>query len=83
MVQDIVLFAWSRVALALSLLAVVLFIWVDMFRYQYPDFITLLTIPYGFAGLGLAFALSTAVLSRHWIHASLFVTGLIVLCDLV
>jgi hypothetical protein len=74
---------WAIVAGFGGLLAVFLFVWVDMFRYGYPPQITLLTVPYAFLGLALVFALYFAVASAHWLHAGLFVAGIAVTCALV
>lgn len=74
---------WAVVAGFGGLLAVFLFVWVDMFRYGYPPQITMLTVPYAFSGLALVFALYFAVAGGKWLHAGLFVAGIAVTCALV
>jgi FtsH-binding integral membrane protein len=74
---------WAAIALFGGLLAVFLFVWVDMFRYSYPLQITLLTIPYGFSSLALVFALYFALQGGFWTHALLIAAGLFVTCALV
>ena len=73
--------AW--LAFVLALLAVGWVIWFTTFRNDYPLNLTLLSIPYCFAGLSLTLSLRKAIQTGHDFHAGLYAVGLAVLCGLM